>query len=174
VALGRRDITIGLGAGALALFVTMAVILQVAIKPVTGFLPQAAPVPYDASAIAEFGNTLKAEGLVALYRSVLVYMDTAFFTLFALWVLAGHIWPSTVRLRWVGVILAASIVLLEGLETAMIVEASGLDVSEPIVVETLSGNSPIYVVTLAKYTVYMACLVSMWWMAGRSTPEGDA
>ena len=150
----------------------MAFVLQVAVKPYTGFLPQASPVPYSLQTLIDFGNSLKAEGLVPLYRAVLVYMDTAFFSLFALWVIAGHISLSAARLRWIGVLLALLAVALEVQETRMILEMSGLGVPEAVDIDTVSGTSPSYYLTLAKYAAYLACLASMWRMVGRNRTEG--
>ena len=156
-----------LGALALSIFVAMVVILNGWVKPETGFLPQSALRPYGTDTLTLFGNDLKEAGLTGLYRMTLIYLDSAFMILFALWCALSHLAKGGVAWRWIGIAIALAALGLDFAEGQLILQGAGLKLPDPAPMPLPIGPSPVYPVTLAKLAAYLLCLLSVWRLRSR-------
>jgi hypothetical protein len=95
------------GLAALAVFSVMAVLLRTQVAPVAadGFMPQSAFRGYDALALDRFARSLgQGTDAARIYRVALLWLDTAFIVLFAIWAAAVF---SGLRgaAKWTGLVL---------------------------------------------------------------------
>lgn len=150
-----------LGFGALAIFLVMAIILQLKIAPHVSFLPQAELGAYPDSALVQLSKELSAKGLDGLYKSLLLIVDFIFIVTFGLWVMLVHMTRSAVSWRFVGVALAVAFMALDFSEDMMLAVRMGLANSGNLDPAGLVAEiSPVHYVTLAKYLFFALCLVS--------------
>jgi hypothetical protein len=157
-----------LGYLSLALFLVMAVVLQVKIAPNVSFLPQAELGRYSDADLAGLAQELRDKGLAGLYKVILLIVDFAFITVFGLWVILVHTLRSIGTSRWVGIALAAGFMALDFGEDLMLAVRMGLATKGNLDAASLTDAvSVVHYVTLAKYAAFALCVFSVFMVSRR-------
>jgi len=168
---GTRRIQRGLGLAAACVFVAMAAALQIWIAPNISFSPQSSFAPYSDLELLEIAGQLQGKGLATLYKIILVFVDSIFIVLFGLWVMFAHFRLPNVGWRTVGVILACAFMALDFSEDLMLATRLGLANQGNLDPSQMTAAvSPVFYVTLAKVTAFVACLLSTL-LANRRTSK---
>ena len=150
-----------LGIGAFVIFALMALILQVWIAPNVSFLPQAELAPYSDADLLALGAELRDQGLARLYKFALLILDPIFIVAFGLWVMLMHVTRGSTVWSLLGVALAGGFMALDFSEDLMLAVRLGLSSAGlPDPAQYSAEVSRIHSITLAKYAVFAACLIS--------------
>lgn len=168
---GTRHIQRGLGLAAACVFVVMAATLQIWIAPNISFSPQSSFAPYSDLELLEIAGQLQTSGLAALYKIILVFVDSLFIVLFGLWVMLAHFRLPNVSWRAFGVILACLFMALDFSEDLMLATRLGLATKGNLDPSQMTDAvSTVFHVTLGKFAAFAASLISTL-LANRRTSK---
>lgn len=153
--MSRRRLAVWTGQAAALLFGLMWVVLQWQVRPEAGglALPQSSFASYSDAHLWNLGQALGPE-VLATYRAVLVWLDTAFILCFAAFV-ALAVWPR----RWL-LPLPLAYALVDLTENRLILAGLERPVTLPI------HQAAAYPFTLLKFALFALCcgaLLWVWW-----------